>query len=103
MKLIIAKEQVFTLLLDMVIQFVTLYAMTQETMKSTGWASLGKFYFKQGPARIILDDRGAKNDKEESDFKLNLRRMVNWKNNMNITINTTQIIIADAVKWVKVE
>lgn len=70
---------------------------------STGWASLGKFYFKQGPARIILDDRGAKNDKEESDFKLNLRRMVNWKNNMNITINTTQIIIADAVKWVKVE
>ncbi|MCB6973607.1 MULTISPECIES: hypothetical protein [Butyricimonas] len=71
--------------------------------KAAGWVTLGKFYFAQGITQVVLDNRGDRSDKKENNYSLNLRRMMNWKSNMRITVYERQLIVADAVKWVKVE
>jgi|GEM_PF-1650282 len=67
-----------------------------------GWVSLGKFKFEPGEAKIRLNDNGTKLNLGESRLRENFRSFFNWKSNMRIVVASNQIIVADAVKWVKV-
>lgn len=60
---------------------------------SIGWVSLGKYHFKKGEAKIVLDDRGEVINEGEKTTVL--------ENGMMITGTYKQVIVADAMKWVK--
>ena len=57
--------------------------------ESIGWVSLGKYYFEKGEAKVVLDDRGEMEEVGEQ-IERGMRVMQN-----------KQMIVADAVKWVK--
>jgi len=67
-----------------------------------GWISLGKFYFEPGKATVILTDKGKKVDRENS-LHLQTRNFFTWNRSLHIKYVSVEMIIADAVKWVKVE
>lgn len=61
--------------------------------EAIGWVSLGRYDFKKGKSRVVLDDRGTiseEKDKEETANGIKIMIMSN-----------KQAIVADAVKWVK--
>ena len=69
---------------------------------ASGWVSLGRFHFEPGKASVILTDKGQ--EKEwENPLHLKARDFFTWKSMIHIKNVSVEIIIADAVKWVKVE
>lgn len=67
-----------------------------------GWISLGTYYLEQGLARVSLDDRG-KSEEKEGEFWSTVRSLTTWKGYTHYKSSYSQIIIADAVKWVKMD
>ena len=60
----------------------------ERTRDDTGWGSLGVFDLSAGKSRVVLDDRGM------SSFEVTEK----WGND-----KYAQVVVADAVKWVKVK
>ncbi|WP_059025186.1 hypothetical protein [Gabonibacter massiliensis] len=72
------------------------------TRRTSGWISLGTYYLEQGLARVSLDDRG-KSEEKEGEFWSTVRSLTTWKGYTHYKSSYSQIIIADAVKWVKMD
>ena len=66
-----------------------------------GWVSLGKFIFRPGKTVVVLSDKGMEANWGESSTKTDFRSFFNWNQRMRIVRMENQIIVADAVKWVK--
>ena len=58
--------------------------------ESMGWVSLGKYYLEKGEAKVVLDDRGGGSEEVDEKSEGGMRMMQN-----------KQMIVADAVKWVR--
>ena len=69
--------------------------------RQTGWVSLGEFRLDRGKATVTLSDKGHKIT-WESPLHMELRNLFTW-GKMVVNMGMGEIVVADAVKWVKKE
>jgi len=78
------------------------HEITSVCQGGSGWISLGRFHFESGKASVVLTDKGKKREVMKP-WQQEVDRFFNFNKNLRMMYVITEIIVADAVKWVKVE